>query len=80
MNSSEKSVVLELVNRVPEHATLLDFARELECAAWMHATALPSSGGWLIGQASREELHRVSHERAVRFVERMLWVFSRGNC
>ena len=76
MNAEEKAAVMDLVNRMPEHATLLDFARELECAAWMHATAPPSTGGWLIGQACREELHREARERAVHFVERMVPLFS----
>ncbi len=69
---------MDLVNRMPEHATLLDLAWELECAARMQAPAPRSESGWLIGQACREELHRVSRERALRLVERLLPLFSHG--
>ncbi len=54
-----------LVNRLPERATLLDLTRELECAARLHAPAPRSASRWLIGQACREEWHRLTRERAV---------------
>lgn len=78
MNPDDKTVVMDLVNRMPEHATLLDLARELECAARLHAPAPRSASGWLIGHACREEWHRLARERALFFVERMLPLFSHG--
>lgn len=69
---------MDLVNRMPEHATLLDLARELESAARLQAPAPRSASGWLIGQACREEWHRLARERAVEFVQRMLPLFSHG--
>ena len=78
MNPNDKAVVLDLVNRMPEHATLLDLARELECAARLQAPAPRSASGWLIGQGCREELHRMARERAVRLVKRLLPLFSHG--
>ena len=78
MNTDDKAAVMDLVNRMPEHATLLDLARELECAARLHAPAPRSASGWLIGQACREEWHRLARARAVRFVERLMPLFSRG--
>lgn len=76
MNSEDKEIVLDLVNRMPEHATLLDLARELECAARLQAPAPRSASGWLIGQACREEWHRLARERAVRFAERLMRVYA----
>lgn len=67
---------MDLVNRMPENATLLDFARELECAARMQAPAPRSASGWLIGHACREEWHRLARERAVRFAERLMRVYA----
>ena len=78
MSTDDKATVLDLVNRMPEHATLLDLARELECAARLRARAPRSASGWLIGQGCREELHRVSRERAMRLVERLLPLFNHG--
>lgn len=78
MNPEDKEIVLDLVNRMPEHATLLDLARELECAALLQAPAPRSASGWLIGQACREEWHRLARERAERFAERLLPLFSHG--
>gem|GEM_PF-1487645 len=78
MNPEAKATVLDLVNRMPESATLLDFARELEGAARLQAPAPRSASGWLIGQACREEWHRLARERAVLFVQRMLPLFSHG--
>ncbi|MEQ2010467.1 MAG: hypothetical protein ABMA26_27080 [Limisphaerales bacterium] len=78
MTAEDKATVLDLVNRMPEHATLLDLARELEGAARMQAPAPRSASGWLIGQACREEWHRLARERAVLFVQRMLPLFSHG--
>ena len=76
MNPEDKEIVLDLVDRMPEHATLLDLARELECAARQQAPAPRSSSGWLIGQACREEWHRLARERAERFAERLKWVYA----
>lgn len=76
MNPEDKAAVMDLVNRMPEHATLLDLARELECAARQQAPAPRSASGWLIGQACREEWHRLARERAVRFAERLKWVYA----
>ena len=78
MNIDDKTVVMDLVNRMPEHATLLDLARELECAARLQEPAPRSASGWLIGQACREEWHRLARERAERFVERLLPLFGHG--
>jgi hypothetical protein len=69
---------MDLVNRLPEHATLLDLARELECAAWARPPATASASGWLIGQACRAEWHRLARERAMLFVQRMLPLFTHG--
>lgn len=76
MNTDDKAVVMDLVNRMPESATLLDLARELEGAARMQAPASRSASGWLIGQACREEWHRLARERAVRFAERLKWGYA----
>jgi hypothetical protein len=78
VNTEDKATVIKLVNRMPEHATLLDLARELECAARTQAPAPRSTSGWLIGQACREEWHRLARERAVQFVQRMLPLFTHG--
>ncbi|KAF0176407.1 MAG: hypothetical protein FD161_3087 [Limisphaerales bacterium] len=78
MNTDDKAVVMDLVNRMPESATLLDLARELEGAARLQAPAPRSASGWLIGQACREEWHRLARKRAVFFVQRMLPLFSHG--
>lgn len=78
MNPDDKTVVMDLVNRMPEHATLLDLAWELGCAARMQAPAPRSASGWLIGHACREEWHRLARARAVLFVQRMLPLFSHG--
>lgn len=67
---------MDLVNRMPEHATLLDLARELECAARLQAPAPRSASGWLIGQGCREEWHRLARERAERFAERLMRVYA----
>ncbi len=69
---------MDLVNWMPEHAALLDLARELECAARLQAPAPRSASGWLIGQACRGEWHRLACERAVLFVQRILPLFSHG--
>lgn len=76
MNTEDKLLVQDLVNRVPEHATLLDLARELECAARLRAPAPRVTSGWLIGQACREEWHRLARGRAERFAERLKWVYA----
>jgi hypothetical protein len=76
VNTDDKAAVMDLVNRMPEHATLLDLARELECAARLQAPAPRSASGWLIGQACREEWHRLARERAERFAERLKWVYA----
>lgn len=78
MTTDDRAAVMDLVNRMPEHATLLDLARELESAARLQAPAPRSASGWLIGQACREEWHRLARERAVEFVQRMLPLFSHG--
>ncbi len=78
MNPEDKAAVMDLVNRMPEHATLLDLARELECTARQQAPAPRSASGWLIGQGCREELHRLSRDRALRLVERLLPLLSHG--
>lgn len=78
MNTEDKATVMDLVNRMPEHATLLDLARKLACAARLQAPASRSASGWLIGQACREEWHRLARERVVLLVQRMLPVFSHG--
>lgn len=75
MNAEDKDAVIDLVNQMPAHATLLDLARELEGAARLNAVAPRSASGWLIGQACRAEWHRLARERAVLFVQRMLPLF-----
>ncbi len=76
MNADDKDIVMSLVSRLPEHATLLDLAHELERAARTHTPAPASASGWLIGQACREEWHRLARERAERFAERLRWVYA----
>ncbi len=78
MNTDDKATVLDLVNRMPESATLLDLLRELEGAARLQAPTPRSASGWLIGQACRAEWHRLARERAVLFVQRMLPLFTHG--
>ncbi len=78
MTTEDKEIVLNLVSRLPANATLLDLAREVEALALAHAGRVASASGWLVGQSCRDELHRVARERAVRFVVRMLSVFSHG--
>lgn len=78
MNADDKEIVMSLVSRLPEHATLLDLAHELERAARAHPPAPASASSWLIGQACREECHRLARNRAVLFVQRMLPLFSHG--
>jgi hypothetical protein len=78
MTTDDKLLVLNFVNQMPEHATLLDLARELECASRQQTPAPRSASGWLIGQACRVECHRLARERAVLFVRRMLPLFSHG--
>ena len=78
MSTDEKSLVLDLVNRLPEHATLLDLARELECVARLQTPAPRSASGWLLGHECRVEWHRLARERAESFGQRMLPLFSHG--
>jgi hypothetical protein len=61
-----------------DKAAVMNLARELECAARLQAPAPRSASGWLIGQACREEWHRLARERAMLFVQRMLPLFSHG--
>ena len=76
MNTDDKAAVMDLVNRLPEHATLLDLARELECAARSRPPATASASGWLIGQACCSEWHRLARERAMRFAERLMRAYA----
>lgn len=76
MNTEDKEIVMGLVSRLPEHATLLDLAHELERAARVHSPAPASASGWLIGQACREECHRQARNRAEHFAERLRWVYA----
>ena len=76
MTSEDKTTVLHLVNRLPANATLFDLAREVESLALAHAGRTTSASGWLVGQSCRDEQHRVSRERAVRFVERLMRVYA----
>lgn len=79
MNTADKDAVIDLVNQMPETATFSDLAREVESLARLRGGCAEAPvSSWLIGQGCREELHRVSRERAERLVERLLPLFGHG--
>ena len=78
MDTNDKATVLALVSRLPEHATLLDLAQEAGVrgpaarARSAHRERLADGTGLPGGMAP------AARERAVRFAERMLPLFSHG--
>ena len=80
VNSEDKAVVIALVGRMPEGATLDDRAREIERVAAERAIReRAATDSWIFGDLSRLEFRRHAHERATRFVERFLPLFGRSD-
>jgi len=79
VSTNDKAAVVALLDRMPESATLHDVAREIGRLAEVRAAREgAAAGSWIFGEASRLEFHQIAHERAVRFVEQFLPLFSRG--